>query len=229
MKRLFLLFVAMAILISGCAGLPKPKQLYTSCNIWVHNHMKCINYKIGKYIPAGTEVHHVKSIYNNPNYMFIFFKTIGHNESYKMRFIRRWHPGKTTKDYIKYLFTEKSFDELVEGMTGPEIDAIKQGKIVVGMSKKAVLVSYGRPPEHRTPDLNSDKWIYWMNKLNQKTLCFDENDKTTWCHNMTLDGFKPQNTQSDFQKLLELKQLKDKGIISTEEYEQKKKKYLLKY
>ena len=40
---------------------------------------------------------------------------------------------------------------------------------------------------------------------------------------------KPANNQSDFQKLMELKQLKDKGIISTEEYEQKKKKYLLKY
>jgi len=38
---------------------------------------------------------------------------------------------------------------------------------------------------------------------------------------------KPENTQSDFQKLMELKQLKDKGIISTEEFEEKKKKYLL--
>lgn len=42
-------------------------------------------------------------------------------------------------------------------------------------------------------------------------------------------GKKAENTQSDFQKLMELKQLKDNGIISTEEYEQKKKKYLLKY
>ena len=40
---------------------------------------------------------------------------------------------------------------------------------------------------------------------------------------------KPVNNQSDFKKLMELKQLKDHGIISTEEYEQKKKKYLLKY
>ena len=40
---------------------------------------------------------------------------------------------------------------------------------------------------------------------------------------------KPVNNQSDFQKLMELKQLKDNCIISTEEYEQKKKKYLLKY
>jgi len=40
---------------------------------------------------------------------------------------------------------------------------------------------------------------------------------------------EPVNNKSDFQKLLELKQLKDKGIISEEEFEEKKKKYLQKY
>ena len=35
---------------------------------------------------------------------------------------------------------------------------------------------------------------------------------------------KPVNNQSNFSKLMELKQLKENGIISTEEYEQKKKK-----
>ena len=40
---------------------------------------------------------------------------------------------------------------------------------------------------------------------------------------------KPVNNQSDYKKLMELKKLKDKGIISDEEYERKKKKYLQKY
>jgi len=40
---------------------------------------------------------------------------------------------------------------------------------------------------------------------------------------------KQVHNQSDFQKLLELKQLKDKGIITAEEFEEKKKKYLQKY
>lgn len=40
---------------------------------------------------------------------------------------------------------------------------------------------------------------------------------------------KPVNNQSNFSKLMELKQLKENGIISTEEYERKREKYLLKY
>ena len=72
---------------------------------------------------------------------------------------------------------------MVEGMSATEIDAIKQGKIVVGMSKKGVLVSYGRPAEHRTPDLKSNKWRYWMNKRKQKEICF-HNGLTIRCSDL---------------------------------------------
>ena len=40
------------------------------------------------------------------------------------------------------------------------------------MIKKAVLVSYGMPAEHRTPDLKANRWRYWMNKHKQKVICF---------------------------------------------------------
>jgi len=99
-----------------------------------------------------------------------------------------WHPGKSMKDYKNYFFTEKTFDELVKGMSTKEIDAIKQGKVVVGMSKKAVLVSYGRPAEHRTPDLKSDRWRYWMNKRKQKEICFDNNQRALRCGSLDWDS-----------------------------------------
>ena len=70
------------------------------------------------------------------------------------------------------MFTTEAFSELTDGMSATEIDAIKQGKVVVGMSKKAVIVSYGRPARHRTPDLDSDEWRYWMNKRKHKVICF---------------------------------------------------------
>jgi len=190
MKK-YLLVLSLLLIIIGCVGLPKPKQLYTACNIWVHNDMKCINYKMGKYIPAGTEVSRERGVFDYRGYAGIFFKTAGHKKTYKMGFVRKWHPGKTVDDYRKYLFTEKAFDELVEGMTGTEIKAIRQGLLVEGMSKKAVLISYGMPPEHKTPSLTSNVWIYWINNIRQKMICFDENDRTIRCHKMTLDGLKP--------------------------------------
>ena len=176
MKRLLVVtFVLAAFIISVYsaathAGESK-KKLYTACNIWVHSYMKCINYKTGEFIPAGTEVSDMGIAYDDlENY--IYFKIEGSKKKHKMSFNRMWHPGKRIKDYKNYLFTEKTFDELVEDMTEKEIEAIKKGKVVVGMSKKAVLVSYGRPAEHRTPDLKSSKWRYWINKRKQKTICF---------------------------------------------------------
>ena len=154
-------------------GNRKKKKLYTACNIWVHSYMKCINYKMGGVIPAGTEVSGVRSGYDDQDLKcYIYFKTEVSKKEYKLEFKRMWHPGKRMKDYKNYLFTEKTFNEIVKGMNETEIRAMMLGKVVVGMSKKAVLVSYGRPPEHRTPDLKSDKWRYWINKRKQKTICF---------------------------------------------------------
>ncbi len=75
-----------------------------------------------------------------------------------------------------------------QGLTSTEVKAIRQGVLVEGMSKRAVLISYGMPPEHRTPILTSNVWIYWINNIRQKKICFDENDKTIKCHEMTPDG-----------------------------------------
>lgn len=66
-------------------------------------------------------------------------------------------------------------------MTEAEIKSIKQGVIRSGMSKKAVLTSYGYPPEHQTPDLSDYQWIYWTGKYRHKTICFDENELTVNC------------------------------------------------
>jgi len=108
-----------------------------------------------------------------------------------MQFNPRWHPGKTKNDYRKFFFTTKNFAELTQGLTSIEIKAIMQGVVVEGMSKKAVLISYGMPPEHRTPILTSNVWIYWINNIRQKKICFDGNNKTIRCDKMTLDGLKP--------------------------------------
>ena len=136
--------------------------------------MKCINYKTGGFIPAGTEVYRTKIIYDKQFSDSIYFKVADSKKEYKMRFNTMWHRGKTIENYKDYLFTKKTFEQQVEGMSEKEIEAIKHGKIVVGMSKRAVLVSYGRPPEHRTPDLKSNRWRYWMNRIKQKTICFDK-------------------------------------------------------
>ena len=33
------------------------------------------------------------------------------------------------------------------------------------MSKAGVLVAIGYPPDHATPSLDANEWIYWRNKM----------------------------------------------------------------
>jgi len=61
--------------------------------------------------------------------------------------------------------------------SGP-VTSLSASKIVVGMSKEAVLVSRGYPPVHATSSLKSDKWKYWETKFNTRIVEF-KNDKVS--------------------------------------------------
>lgn len=185
-----LLVISLLSIIIGCAGLPKPKQLYTACNIWIYPRMHCINFKASSnFIPAGTEITLVRGLSCRRSICFKAAPT--GDKIYNMQFNPHWHPGKTKNDYAKFFFTTKNFAELTQGLTSREIKAIKQGLLVEGMSKKAVLISYGMPPEHKTPFLTGNVWIYWINKIKRKKICFDENNETIRCNKITTDRLKP--------------------------------------
>lgn len=187
------------LLFSACASSVPEEQaeiitqfegqtVYTAYNIWYEpgkeNTLWCINYKTGDYIPAGTEVNEValsravagRKAGAEP--LSVSFVTVDDGKKYWVNINQKFHPGKTIHDYIDLMFTEKTFDELTAGFNEEEIGAIREGVVKVGMSKEAVLVAYGYPPEHKTPDLESNEWIYWINRFRSKTINFDENGQT---------------------------------------------------
>ena len=163
---------------------PREMQQYTAYNIWrLRTYlMRCINYKYGNdFIPAGTKVSDAKITPDANGNPRISFVTADDKRKYGIYFTNRWHPGHTIEDYKNYMFTTKTFEELTAGMSEREISAIKGGIIVDGMSKEAVLAAYGRPPEHRTPNLQRSIWYYWRNKFKHFEVCFDKEDRTTFC------------------------------------------------
>lgn len=180
MHKAYIFSIFMVSVLFGCANQMEKPQLYTAYNIWIHRgDMYCINYKHGlNFIPAGTPIHNldVRNNWNN-----IYFKTADTNRRYYIYFNNRWHPGQTIQSYAKKMFTTKSFIELTTGLNPEEIDSIKKGVVTWGMSKQAVLVSYGYPPEHYTKGLSSNVWYYWINKIQNIRICFDENQRTQSC------------------------------------------------
>jgi hypothetical protein len=195
---------------------------YTAYNIWTwpSYHMKCINYKGSrKMIPAGTQVIEPKIVKSEDSFgdyvKVIRFKTVNNNKIFKIFFTKKYHPGKTIHDYLDYMFTTKNLEELTAGLSDNEISAIKSGAIFDGMSKEAVLICYGPPPEHATHSLDSRIWTYWKNKKNIEKIAFNSNNRT--------GSENIQKTEMKLEeKILLLKELLDKGLITQEEYNKKK-------
>ena len=158
--------------------------LFTAYNIWYElgkeNALWCINYKRGQMIPAGTEVTDVKIVeaesgrFLGGDNVAISFRIAESGQEFLVNFKQAFHPDLTIDDYMDKMFTSKDFNELTAGMSSYEIKAIQEGKVKVNMSKDAILVSYGFPPEHRTPSLKEDVWLYWMTRFETKAINFNE-------------------------------------------------------
>jgi hypothetical protein len=153
---------------------------YLAYNIWItrrERDQKCINYKVGRILPAGTEIKAAAAFDKA-----IVFWAKNMDDMTTVNFTKNWHPGKTPNDYLNMMITEKPFSELTAGMNTIEIQAIKEGQIYEGMSKEAALITYGYPPEHQTNSLDEDEWLYWKNKLRRHRICFDGNNRTIPCN-----------------------------------------------
>ena len=79
----------------------------------------------------------------------------------------------------KFTFKEKAFiDTNGDGdFSDEEKSMIRRGAVGNGMSKEAVLISWGYPPEHRTLSTKANTWLYWRNRFMKKAVDFDNNDK----------------------------------------------------
>lgn len=197
-----ILFITGLMLLTACAAGGKSADLtsdelliggdgtpvFTAYNIWYEpgkeTQLWCINYKTGNFIPAGTEVKNValsRAVAGRKagaELLALSFELAETGEKFWVNITKKFHPGKTIRDYANLMFTQKNFEQLTQGFSENELDAIHNGVLKVGMSKPAVIVSYGIPPEHRTPDLESDTWMYWMNRFRSKTIYFDANGRT---------------------------------------------------
>ena len=60
----------------------------------------------------------------------------------------------------------------VEAFSEVDRKGIKSGTVQPGMTKKAVILAIGYPPEHATPSLDSDIWTYWKNRFGKMHVHF---------------------------------------------------------
>ncbi len=181
-KKMWFGFVLL-LFLSGCSSTPPGvgqavKAKYTAHNIWYKkSDVLAINIQTGAILPAGTEITELRITYVKHS-RAIAFRTVETRKRFLIRINPRYQAKNLSpKELINRFITTKSFAELTEGLSQKEIDNIKSGTVFPGMSKRAVIISLGYPPKHKTPSTNSMSWRYWKTGRQSYLVNFDSSDR----------------------------------------------------
>jgi hypothetical protein len=171
---MLVLLMSTFVSVATCAAALDGEAYYTKTNIWYEDAGKpiAVNYHRGTMIPIGTKV------------------TIVFCENEKIKFTTEsgvtlvfWNAPKYSTISLQELF-DRSFSKgniltdptrVYHKLSQKEKDYIKQGTVEPGMCKVAVLMAYGYPPSHRTPDIKSDTWSYWDGRFSSFRVVFRNN------------------------------------------------------
>ena len=127
-------------------------------------------------IPAGAEIVKLRKY---PTQNLITFKELPGRNKIKLHFNPDVYTNLSLDDYSERLFTFESFDQLIQDFTELEVECISKGIVRTGISRGAVLISWGYPPETLTVDIEADEWIYWKDPANKQFISFNQNGIVT--------------------------------------------------
>ena len=74
--------------------------------------------------------------------------------------------------HLDKVFGKKCDTASVEKMSEVDRKGVRSGTVLLGMTKRGVILAVGYPPEHATPSLDSDIWTYWKNRFGKMKVNF---------------------------------------------------------
>jgi len=176
-KRLFIVAACAAIFgvaVHAEEAALTPGEFYTQVNLWVEypKPMPTTNYHVGEIVPIGSKVK-MSAVAPRAAARDIVFVYNGREFTIRME-------PKHTKVGIDALkartfgATNPLESETFKALAEEEQTAVKAGRVVVGMTKPAVLMAYGYPPEHETPTTEGNFWKFWYNRFTTRTVTFTD-------------------------------------------------------
>ena len=186
MKKLFLLSLMAGVIIAvaGCStklvsdGVDPKIHRYLAYNVWYEkpDNVWSTNYKTGMVVPAGTPVSNVRIGYKRSHKLVAFSVPSMGDTEFIIHFTKAHHGNLSFSAFKKRMFTTKTFKEMSKGFSKDEIEAITSPRpfICKGMSKRAVIMAWGYPPEVATPATTLNIWKYWINRYRTILVYFNK-------------------------------------------------------
>lgn len=153
------------------ANTPKGQTLYTQFTMYHEDYRhRTTNYRKGILIPVNTQVKFVDAgrssiVVKLPDGYNL---TVENVEKYS---------GEGIDGIFNRTFSTQPVD--LSRFGRKERRGIRAGRALPGMSKAAVIVAMGYPPQHETPSLKLNKWRYWQNRFNTFLVHF-ENERVSY-------------------------------------------------
>lgn len=172
--RVYRLMVLFAVgLVSGCSGMRgQPfdpalagREFYLCCNLRFNPERRAADSNYGSYrydrsytggpmLAAGTRVRVVKV-----GSAAVEFQA-DDGQTYQLAF-GYGRKQQTPAQYFQNILRPTNPMDGLKGVPGSIADAIREGRLVQGMTKEQTLIARGYPPAHRTPSLDANEWIYY--------------------------------------------------------------------
>ena len=163
-RSLSVLMAAAATLLVGCetmpgqsasttAAAPALPSGYTCCNLHYENDwISDANWSSMPMIPAGASI----KVLDYGRY-----RIMTEIDGRKMRLGLDYGRQQSLEDWARRIVVAEDPRRKIAAWPAPVRDAVRAGKVAIGMSKEQALVAIGYPPMHQTPSLDAPQWKYW--------------------------------------------------------------------
>jgi len=171
------LAIIASLALAGCQNMPSeggaaaataPTMLsgYTCCNLhyegdWISD----ANWSSMPMIPAGASI----KLLDYWNYRFT-----AEIDGRKMRLGLDYGRQEPSDAWARKIVIQQDPRPKIAAWPTPVRDAVRAGKILIGMNKEQVVVSVGYPPKHQTPSLDAPQWKYWHTGFGTYLVLWDE-------------------------------------------------------
>lgn len=173
-RRLLGIFAACAaILLSGCETIPGRQDDaaqplfsgYTCCNFhydgeWISD----ANWSSLPMIPAGASIR----VLGYGRYR-VKADIDGHRVELGLDYGRQ----QSLEAWARKLVVQDDPRARIARLPTPIRNAVRAGKVAIGMSQDEVILSLGYPPAHQTPSLDSAQWKYWHTSFGSYLVVWD--------------------------------------------------------
>lgn len=183
------IFAVALLLFAACASQPPPPHAFDALIgqagvvtlVTLHpdeprSRLFSVNYQQQGLIPICTPVTLIER-----NQKRLLFRNDATGKQYE--YVHHEVIGESLPDHLTRVFGTSCPRKEIDALPTLDRQGITQGQALVGMTRRGVVFAMGYPPPHATPSLDSNRWIYWTNRMNKLAVMFDEKGRVSAVQN----------------------------------------------